>query len=400
MKQNVNKVLLISTLCSSDMMKRVFELNVNRNSTGFAIQKFHRQLMTGLVANQIQVSTCSSIPMTPNEVKKRIWLNQSEFVDGIYYHYLFFINLPVLRHLCLFINAFLFTLLWGLKNRNTGIVITDVLFKSVAYGGFFASRLIGLKNIAIITDMPGMTPKTKIEDYKTIKETFYGKMIRNYSGYIYISEKSNTLINLHNKPYIVVEGSVDANNIPAISDRNEKEPIIMYAGGLREEYGLRTLIEAFLIMQHKDVKLVFYGGGDFAKEILEYSKSCNRIEYRGTVTNDIIVEEESKATFLVNPRPTSIALTQFSFPSKTHEYMLSGIATITTHLAGITSEYDPYLYYIEEETVQGMANLFDTLLDESQEVIRDKGMSAREFVIKEKNNVRQAEKMIRFFNDL
>lgn len=398
MEKKVSNVLLISALCSKDMINKLYKLN--HKDPGYAIQKFHRQLMLGLVANTVSVSTCSAISVSPKSVKKVFWAERKEKLEGINYNYLFFLNLPIVRNLCLFINSFIFTLLWGIKNKRNGAIITDVLNKSVAYGGFFASKIIGMRNVAIITDMPGMTVTTKMEDYNVIKGTFYGRTIRNYSGFIYISELSDSIINLNHKPYVVVEGSVDAEYTTTPLMTTNSISTILYAGGLREEYGLKILIEAFMLMKHKDVILVFYGNGPFAQGIKDYEGLCSRIEYRGVLPNEMIMQEESKATFLVNPRPTNLALTKYSFPSKTHEYMLTGVPTVTTHLAGIPSEYDDYLFYIEDETAQGIANLFDSLLDQNPDEIKRKGMAAREFVLREKNNIKQAEKMLGFMTEL
>ena len=41
------------------------------------------------------------------------------------------------------------------------------------------------------------------------------------------------------------------------------------------------------------------------------------------------------------------------FPSKNHEYMVTGTPVLTTKLPCFPEEYDPYLYYMEDVSVDG-----------------------------------------------
>ena len=60
------------------------------------------------------------------------------------------------------------------------------------------------------------------------------------------------------------------------------------------------------------------------EKIIACSKKDNRIVFKGMVPNKIVVEDQLKATLLVNPRPSIGEFTRYSFPSKNMEYMVSG----------------------------------------------------------------------------
>ena len=100
------------------------------------------------------------------------------------------------------------------------------------------------------------------------------------------------------------------------------------------------------------------------------------------------------ATLLVNPRPTNEEYVKYSFPSKTMEYMASGTPVLTTVLPGMPKEYYPYVNFIREESPQGIADALKTVLASSDDELFAQGCRAREFVLKERNNVVQAKKIL------
>ena len=97
---------------------------------------------------------------------------------------------------------------------------------------------------------------------------------------------------------------------------------------------------------------------------------------------------------LVNPRPTNEEYTKYSFPSKNMEYMASGTPVLTTHLPGMPKEYNEYVFLLDEETEAGVAYALDSIFSRSTEELHQKGLAAKEFVMKEKNNVVQASKVL------
>ena len=107
-----------------------------------------------------------------------------------------------------------------------------------------------------------------------------------------------------------------------------------------------------------------------------------------------VVEEEQKATLLINPRPTDEEYVKYSFPSKTMEYMASGTPVLTTDLPGMPREYLPYVNLIREETPQGIAKALKEVLSRPEEALRQQGLEARCFVLEERNNVVQAKKIL------
>lgn len=79
-----------------------------------------------------------------------------------------------------------------------------------------------------------------------------------------------------------------------------------------------------------------------------------------------------KATLLINPRPSNEEFTKYSFPSKNLEYMASGTPLLATDLPGIPAEYKRYEYIIENENIDGIANMFRYVLNLTDAELRKK----------------------------
>lgn len=153
------------------------------------------------------------------------------------------------------------------------------------------------------------------------------------------------------------------------------------------------------MIDSSELRLVIYGDGPYAEELKLASIEDSRIEYRGLASNEVVLEEEINATLLVNPRPTNQDFTKYSFPSKNLEYMLSGTPVLTTNLPGMPKEYKDYVFLFEEETVEGFAKSITEIMNMPRQALLKKGKLAQDFVIREKNKKRQAERIKLFFQE-
>lgn len=383
------KILFVSTLVSEKMLDFLYKTSSSKML--YSIQKFHRLLLRGFVMNQVNVRSLSAIPVTSSH-RRKWWKVRKEQEGGISYQYVPFVNFVGIRQICLFIGSFLYTLAWCGKKGNNKRVVCDVLNISVCAGALLAGKLMGIKSVGIVTDMPGlmvsMTSKKSL--YLAFVAWVNKSYLKSFDYYVFLTEQMNPKINTKGRPYIVMEGLVDVNmkDLPSRKEVGGPRNVI-YAGGLYEEYGVRMLIEAFLLLDMGDVMLSLYGDGPLVPFIKECEKKDNRIRYEGVQPNDKIVEEELKATLLVNPRPTHEEFTQYSFPSKNMEYMVSGTPVLTTKLPGMPKEYYPYVFLFEEESVEGYFNSLRDVLNLPSDELTRKGEGAKNFVLGYKNNVQQ-----------
>lgn len=358
-------------------------------------QKYNQLLMEGLVANGAQVEAISSRPINRSIDNRIFFKSEKDCECGINYSYPWFINYSVLRKATVFINIF-FKILF-LKIEKECSIMCDALNIAASFGALLVAKLRGIKAIGIITDVPCHRPNN-LKPSKNEKINLW--LMKRFNGYLLLTEQMNEIVNPKNLPYVVLEGHSDivmkeVNN--HLEDKFQKKACF-YAGTLRKIYGIKTLVEGFLNADIPDTELHIYGDGDFRKELEELAKENDSVKYMGVAPNSDIVKAELKATLLVNPRPTNEDYTKYSFPSKNMEYMASGTPVLTTELPGMPQDHKPYVYLIKNETAEGIAEALRNVLEKTPEELHSFGLAAKEFILKEKNNISQAKKVLDFID--
>lgn len=394
-------ILYISCLCSKAKYAEIF--NNSKEKPGQQIQKYHRLMTEGLSkCENTKVTIISGLPVSRAATRKIYFKKQLECKNNISYIYLPFINLPICRHLALFISCFFSTLNFCIKNKDV-IIICDILNISVSIGAILASKLSRVRSIGIVTDAPNFLDPNNKKKSNILRKSLMNIIrkinnnILNYvDSYVFLTEQMNELINGKQKPYVILEGQVDINmqNVYNSIENKYVKKICLYAGALKSIYGLDNLTEAFIKANIDGAELHIYGSGSFEEELKSICRKHKNIKYFGVVTNDVVVKEQLKATLLLNPRPTNEEFTKYSFPSKNMEYMVSGTPILTTKLPGMPQEYYPYIYLFDDETVEGMIKSIEYVLSKDSMELYIKGFKAKEFVLREKNNIKQAQKII------
>ena len=78
------------------------------------------------------------------------------------------------------------------------------------------------------------------------------------------------------------------------------------------------------------------------------------------------------------------------------EYMASGTPTLTTKLPGMPEEYYPYVYLLEDESPDGVAEQLKNIFAQPFAERRKKALSARRFVLENKSNIVRAKEILAF----
>ena len=276
----------------------------------------------------------------------------------------------------------------------------DVLNVSACAGAILATKITRLPCVGIVTDMPGIGVGNNETNQKmSLSDRINRSYLDKFTHYVFLTEQMNNVINTKHRPYMVMEGLVDINmTIPKNNQKKDKR-IVIYAGGLYERYGLKLLVDGFIQADVENTELWLYGNGPFVESLNAYCENHPNIKYTGIRPNEEVVEAELKATLLVNPRPTHEEFTMYSFPSKNMEYMVSGTPVLTTILPGMPKEYYPYVYLFDNgETTEGYAEVLRHVLTLPDEELQEKGMKARNWVLENKNNIKQAKRIAEFID--
>lgn len=377
-------IIYAVTTCSDNVYRQLF--SHVKIKPAFQSQKYHRLLIEGLAANA-KVDVVANPPVNRSVLEEKILHLPEETEGGAHYTYIPAIRNPILKAIRVGFGTFHRTARLG--DRNSAVIV-DCLNRIPALAALLAAKLTGKRCIGIVTDLPDMLGGSK---FSVGLANF---VIRHCTGYVLLTEAMNEYLNKQGKPYVILEGHSDISmrdRIPSLEKKSSPR-VCFYAGGVSRQYGLANLVEGFRMADVENAQLQIYGPGDYVEELQEIAKEDRRIFYGGMLLNTQIVEEEQKATLLVNPRPTDEEYVKYSFPSKTMEYMASGTPVLTTVLPGMPKEYYPYVYLLEDETAEGIAAKLKQVLLQSDGALFEKGCAARSFVLDTRNNIVQAGKIL------
>ena len=219
--------------------------------------------------------------------------------------------------------------------------------------------------------------------------------INQFDSYVILTEYMKDVVKMDGKKYAVVEGIYNSNQ-PPLKEGNAEKKIILYTGQLNAAYGMENLLSAFLEIykNDKDYELCICGGGGLTNTIKELAKQCEGIKYLGYVGPQKVRECQENATVLINPRQNVGDFTKYSFPSKTMEYLASGRPVIGYKLDGIPSEYDEYMVYVKDNSIEALKETLIKTCSLSKEERKLMGERARAFILENKNPKNQCKKIV------
>lgn len=306
-----------------------------------------------------------------------------------------------------FLSALYLLMQWAIRNRghkNKTILIHGV-HTPFLYAALVVKMLFDIAVVPIITDPPGVLLPGEgkfIKQLRKIDISLVKKSIQKMSALIVLTQALADYL-APRLPTLVVEGMVNTLTHNRLDTKHgrlhqaQRNFTILYAGGLKEEYGLALLVDAMTLIHDPTIQLWIYGKGEYADIVKAHAKKDTRIKFFGYVPSEQVAEKYHEADLLVNPRPTAYQFTKYSFPSKIMEYMASGTPVLTTKLSGIPDDYYPFLFTIDEESESFLATKIMEIKNENRAVLLDKGARAKNFVEELKCDRVQGERIIDFF---
>lgn len=224
---------------------------------------------------------------------------------------------------------------------------------------------------------------------KKIDIKIFEKNLESIDSFVLLTEPMKNLLNLGNRPYVIVEGIINKKSISkenVITDFQSADIMtVVYTGTLNKKFGVVNLVEAFHNTNINNANLEICGRGDSEEIIRKYATKDKRIKFLGQLSNTEAVKLQKKATILVNPRQNNEEFTKYSFPSKNMEYLLTGRPVIAYKLDGIPDEYDDYFYYVEDDSTDALRKKILEVLALSNDERSDFGQNGRMFVLKHKD---------------
>lgn len=196
--------------------------------------------------------------------------------------------------------------------------------------------------------------------------------------------------------YIVVDGGIEPKEYPQREIVKSAEKNIVYSGALTEYNGICELLDAMRKVKNQEVKLHLYGSGPLEELVRQRCGRESNIEYFGSVGNGLMLQKQSEAFLLINPRRTDDPVSRLTFPSKIFEYMMSGTPVLTTKLNGFSPDYYDKMFFVDRCDSDLIAKKIDEIAGLDQESLAAMARRAKKFVLEHKTWERQTKRIYEF----
>jgi len=384
-------------------------LSKSHSVVQFAANNLQWNLINGLdICNGYPVSLLNSVFVGsyPN-LYTDIFIKSGEWSHkyGVHDINVGFLNVFGIKHIWRGIAIAKHAIKWAQKKGDEQKVI---IIYSMHTPFMYAAAKAKLKNpnvhvCLIAPDLPEFMNLSKrnecfIRFLKAFDMRITKYLLRYFDSFVLLTKQMAERINIGNRPWIVIEGVVTSEEAELTdfskSGKNYEEKVLLYTGTLQKAYGIIQLLEAFNIINNSLYRLWICGAGEAESNVREFAERDHRIKYFGQITREEAIKLHKQADVLINPRGNEGEFTKYSFPSKIMEYLLSGTPALVHRLPGMPEEYHEFVYLFDDESVEGMAGTLERVLSLPKEELHAKGTAAKEFVLREKNNLVQAKRII------
>lgn len=264
------------------------------------------------------------------------------------------------------------------KNEVFNIIVSEASISFLRAASKIKRRNKGSKITLILFDLPEFVEGTKKSGlYSFLKKKSNKKMKKYYDdvdSFVYLAEKMKEATGNVDKPYIVFPGIVNLGTYKGLTKEKSKTIDIVYSGTISKQFDIDFLVEAFKQTKRDDLRLILVGGGEGVNYVKEEALKDKRIEYRGVVSREDALKIQLNATYLVNPRLPNHNFSEYSFPSKTMNYLLTLNPFISFATKAFPNDIASLLIEPESYEVESLTKIFDKL-ENNPKVDKDKVLS-------------------------
>lgn len=351
-----------------------------------AANTFQQRLIAGLKEQEINLQVVSApfIGPWPTAYEDKVFngFEAGESAENI--HYAYFNNIWGYRNIsrAIALKKYVREFVHNSKYEKKAIIVycPHTPFLEAAVYGKQLDKDVHIH--MVVPDLPQYMNLSKaahpIYDlFKKIDIKKMNKLIDEVDSFMLLTKYMAEELNVGNRPYIVVEGITDTENVVNKTEKPHGKKIA-YAGKLVEAFGAKRLIEAFEMIDDPEASLHICGGGELKEYVEEMSKSDSRIYYYGLISAEKANEILCEADVLVNPRQNYNEYTKYSFPSKNIEYLKTGNAVVAYMLDGIPEIYRRFFIVPKSNSIGDLANAISDAVNYKNE----KSTSIDEYISK------------------
>jgi glycosyltransferase involved in cell wall biosynthesis len=399
------KILFVGTLISKEEMEHLNSIGNRKASV--APNNYETMLVKGFSENgaQVDVMSVPAVAAYPGNPTVLFHKRSERLPFGVLVQWIPFVNIQAAKQASIQICTYRMVKQWLIENKDVEekCVVTYSIYPPYTKPLVHLCKKYHCHLSTVITDLPEYMytwgNDNPIAAY--LGNVMKKKMLMlqgQCDSYVLFTKKMAARMRIEGKPYIVSEGFSDAGIFDGIivQEKNQKKTLL-YAGNLSRLYGIRSLVDGFMRTEGKQ-ELHFYGSGEDVAYIQQCAERDRRIHYFGRVSREEVLCALERAHLIVINKPTADDYSNYSFSSKILECMVSGTPVLTTRVGGMPEEYYPYLYFIDDETPQGIAKAIEAVLALSENALAEKGQAAKQFAITAKNYLSQTNDILDFLS--
>ena len=224
------------------------------------------------------------------------------------------------------------------------------------------------------------------------------KLMRCVDKYVLYSKHMAEFLKLKDGSWTVMEGSIKREDVVEVETQKDNDIIsVMYSGVCDLRYGIPELLDGFSLIEDPNFELWITGAGNAAPLIKERAEKDKRIKFYGFLpSREDLLKKQKQATMMINTRKPTEAASAYCFPSKLFEYMLTGNPVLSFDIKGIPEEYFNYLIKMKEVSPECIKESILKEAEMSEEKRLELGKKTKKFVLENKNNIAQANKILEF----
>jgi glycosyltransferase involved in cell wall biosynthesis len=343
----------------------------------------------------ISVCPASDFPHNDN-----LFVPFKRFKRGVSYSIsLPYINLIFLKHITRSLSLVISTSVWAFRHISARkIVYIYALHSPFLVAGLILKFLFKCKVVVMVPDMHSyMNGNIKLPWLKRFLKYFDSLIIdivaKNFDGFVVNTTFAQKAFSRY-APTCLIEGLIDDKFkvLSSLLEVNFSKKTIMYSGRLED---MANLLIAFSEIP-EDIHLVITGRGIDEDLVLDSQKCDPRIKYLGMLPDDQFREALALADAFINPQDPLTPFVEYSFPSKTLEYMSCVRPVLSTRLPGIPSAYFDYLIPIDDPSSEGIKDAILNWLHTDISHLKERVISGAHFLANNKVASIQTKRLAEF----
>ncbi len=227
--------------------------------------------------------------------------------------------------------------------------------------------------IGVVTDNPYL-----LSDQNQSRSTKLIKSHQIYDAYLCLTPSLNQLFNKHHQPKIIIPGICE----PKKSFGRHPRKYIFFAGALYKRYGVRDLVDAFVLLNNPHIDLIIAGYGPEVAYIEQIHQSYPHIKFIGLLSQKQVDEYLVNAHILVNPRPIDHIFDQYAIPSKLFDYFSSGTPVLSTYHGQVEKIFKNTCTWTEHSGTQALYIHLKQMLESDYTLLEQTAHQAKLIAIK------------------